>query len=118
MAKDKLNEKDRGYYTQVVTDIMKANRERPMAWTCAKIMQALDMNMSYARAWYRDFVNRDLAPGKIEDAPSRQETRDILAKVFGKDHKVVQAHGRTLEPAQRKAVKAAVKKAAKQKVAA
>jgi hypothetical protein len=81
-------------------------------------MEALDMDMSYARAWYRDFVNRDLAPGKIEEAPSRQETREILAKVFGKDHKVVQAHGRTLEGKERTAVRKSAAKAKPKKAVA
>jgi len=68
----------RGQITQQVISIMKAGRDLPMAEVCAGIAKECSMNMSYARAWYRDFVNRDIAPGVITKAPSRADTRKLM----------------------------------------
>ena len=74
----------RGKITQIVKDIMNANATLPMHDVCGLIQKKCGradgvlpgMTMSYARAWYRDFVNRNLAKGKIEKAPSRAKPKE------------------------------------------
>ena len=69
--------------TQVCKDIMNANTDKNMdevskiiAQTCTDLAATGEpgfkaMSYGYARAWYRDFVKRGLAPGVIEKVPSR-----------------------------------------------